>query len=293
MSTLQASGNYDILLAAAEEVNLMDALNSSDVTVFAPNDAVLRAYLGATNEARAIDTLGRIPPALLTALLQYHVVGSRVTWGNVNRAARNVTAVSLKPAGSARDTLYLSKDSVNVLSVNGARVTTPDNLTSNGIFHAIDKVLVPPAGNLVQTAQADSRFTALVAAVQKTGLTNALGGSTFTVFAPTNAAFAQLPDPYKTAASIAAITDQNQIAFLTRVLQYHVVRGRVFSPTLGLLQANVATLLPNATVRIRTSDGVSVLGAGNDGTASAVVIPDIAATNGVVHVIDRVLLPPM
>ncbi len=270
--------NFSLLERAVTRANLAQVLSTGSLTVFAPTDAAFQA--AGINEA----FIDNATPALLTAVLQYHVLGSRQAAADL--PAGNNTAVTTLGGG----TVYVTKNGNNV-SVNGARVTQADLAASNGVIHVIDKVLIPPVGNLVETALAnDDNFSLLVAAVQRAsqGSTNVAGvlsgAGPFTVFAPVNQAFVAAGFP--TVESIQA-TDP---AVLTRILTYHVVSGRVFSTNLAA--GAVPTLLQGANVTVGLNNGVQVTGAGNGGTASRVVLADVVATNGVIHAIDRVLLPP-
>jgi uncharacterized surface protein with fasciclin (FAS1) repeats len=162
---------------------------------------------------------------------------------------------------------------------------------SNGIIHVIDKVLFFPTQDVAQVAITNGNFKALVAALQKTGLVNVFTSvnTNVTVFAPTDAAFAQLPAPLNNAANIKSITDPATINTLRNVLLYHVVAGRVFSPDLreGITPN---TLLANSKVTISLTNGATVKGNGNT-TASKIIITNVLARNGVIHAIDQVLLP--
>jgi len=174
------------------------------------------------------------------------------------------------------------------VSVNGRRVTTADVAADNGVVHVIDGVLLPPGGDVVATVIANPQnFSLLAAAVTRagTGVVTALQSTTAaTVFAPTNQAFI---DAGFSATAIAAASP----AVLARVLQYHVVPGRVFS-TLLADGVTPATLL-GPTVRVNVSGaGVTVTGQGNGTNAATVVGPNNLSSNAVIHVINRVLLPP-
>ncbi len=268
--------NFSLLEAAVVEAGLANALSTGTLTVFAPTNDAFKAA-GYDTDAK-VKALGK---NVLTAILQYHVVGS------VQTAAAIPTADNTPVQTLGGGTVYVTKNA-NGVSVNGAKVTQADVSATNGVIHVIDKVLIPPAGNIVQIAQADARFSYLVAAVLRAseGSTNVAqvlsGTGPFTVFAPTNDAF-----------KAAGFNTENDIkaadpATLTKILTYHVVSGRVFST--NLTNGNVPTV-QGGTVAISLTNGVKVTGASNGGTASNVILADVAATNGVIHAIDRVLLP--
>ncbi len=270
-----ANNDFTLLRAAVQRAGLADALRSGSLTVFAPNDAAFRASGFAD-----VAAINAAPVATLTAILQYHVLGARTAASAIPTAENTqVTTLGNVPA-------FITKNAAGV-SVNGVRVIQPDVDAANGVIHVIERVLMPPAGNIVQVAQGNPAFSLLVAAVLRAsqGTTNVVqalsGAGPITVFAPTDAAFQAAGF-----ANVAAINAADPAA-LTRILTYHVVQGRVFST--NLTAGNVPTL-QGGSVTVALSP-VSVRGNGNGGTASNVTSANIVATNGVIHVIDRVLLP--
>ncbi len=137
-------------------------------------------------------------------------------------------------------------------------------------------------------------FNALNAAIQKTGLTTTLStpGLNATVFAPTDAAFAQLPAPFNNAANINSITDPNQIDFLKNVLLYHVVGGKVKSFDIAEGRSSATTLKPAGTSNDNTiyfSKGYGLLAING---STLVLVPNVPASNGIVHIVNKVLMPP-
>ncbi|HEU0111649.1 MAG TPA: fasciclin domain-containing protein, partial [Flavisolibacter sp.] len=168
--------------------------------------------------------------------------------------------------------------------VNNAKVIFKDVDASNGVIHVIDHVLMPPTQNLVQLAQSNPDLSTLVAAVVQAGAVGLLeSDGPFTVFAPTNMAFQNA----LAALGYSALVDVPNDALLN-ILAYHLIGARVFSYNLsdGLMPQTVQ----GGTVTISLNGGAKVKGNGNS-TASNIVAVDILATNGVVHVIDQVLLP--
>ncbi|MBC7919972.1 MAG: fasciclin domain-containing protein, partial [Ferruginibacter sp.] len=169
------------------------------------------------------------------------------------------------------------------------RVTQADVAASNGVIHVIDRVLSPPTQSIVELAQDNPALSLLVAAALRAGnmVVNTLSSSStggLTVFAPTNAAFQAAG--FANEAAINAASP----ATLANILTYHVVPGRVFSPIVP--NATDVTTAQGGTVRTTvTGTAVTVLGKSNNNQASSVTSADILATNGVVHVVDRVLLP--
>ncbi len=155
-------------------------------------------------------------------------------------------------------------------------MTTADVEASNGVIHVVDKVILPPT--VVNLALANENFTTLVQAVVKAGLVDALSGDgPFTVFAPTNDAFAALFAQL----GIAGIDDLTAEQLMP-ILTYHVVPGNVLSTELE--NGEVGTLNEGKKLTVNLSSGVKI-------NESAVVAADIQGANGVVHVIDKVLIP--
>ena len=291
-----ANPDFSILVAAVTRAGLANTLSGiTPYTVFAPTDAAFISYIknvlnvsSVTDKASAIAAVNTLPANVLADVLTYHVVSGSVKAADLT-AGTNVAVASIR---ATNKTIYVTKvASPLAVSVNGAKVTTADVAASNGTIHIIDQVLTPPAGDIVALASADPRFTALVAAAAKTDLVGALqGAGPLTVFAPTNDAFAKLSAPYNTVANINNITDANQIAALKNILLYHVVSARAYSTNLTNNQALTTLYGTTPTLAVGVGTGVTVKGNTNS-TASNVVIPNLTATNGVVHVIDQVLTP--
>ena len=163
--------------------------------------------------------------------------------------------------------------------VNGARVTSVDIPASNGIIHVIDSVMLPEAKSIVDLASEAGSFNTLLAAATKAGLAEALAGpGPFTVLAPTDDAFAKLP--HGTVDSL--LKPENREALAT-ILKYHVVPTRAFARD-AITAGNVGTLAEEEIV-FSIRDGQLTVNGAN------IVATDLDASNGVVHVIDTVLLP--
>jgi len=262
---------FELLKAAISRAGLQDDLNKpGNLTVFAPtNDAFINAGFKTTSDIAKADK------ETLRNILLFHVLGQRVPASAIPEA-NNTPVTTL-----SQQTLYATRNGSNV-SINGVSVVRADINASNGVIHVINRVLLPPVGNIVDVAQSNPAFSFLVAAVIRAELVNALqGDGPLTVFAPTNEAFinAGFPD-------ISSI-QQAKPADLTPILLYHVVAGRVFSSQLS--NGPVPTLLTPQTVGISLA-GPTVRGNRNS-SASNIIITDVVATNGVVHAIDQVLLP--
>ncbi|WP_128547556.1 fasciclin domain-containing protein [Larkinella soli] len=278
------SNDFTILEAAVIKAGLTDALKNPNLTIFAPNDAAFRAAGFA--DAAAVNAL---TAAQLTPILQYHVLPSTVTSSALPSGSNTAVQSNLSVSGTAVP-LYVTKNAGGVF-VNGAKVVAADVAVSNGVMHVIDQVLMPPptanGGGLVAVVAADTSLSLLATAATRVAAGNPAltavltGTSPYTVFAPTNAAFRAAG--FATAAAINAAP----IATLTNVLANHVVAGRIFSS--DLTNGDV-TAYGTGKLTVSTANGVTVKSPGIT-TAAAVTKANILATNGVVHKIDRVLLP--
>lgn len=258
-------GRFTTLVAALDAAGLVETLNGEGpFTVFAPTDDAFAKLPEGTVEA----LLGDIPT--LTEILLYHVVSGRAAAADV---------VNLTQAETVQGQPVVVSVNGSTVRVNEARVTQTDIEGSNGIIHVIDSVILPPSMDVVGVAVSDGRFSTLAAAVQAAGLIETLqSDGPFTVFAPTDAAFAKLPAG--TVDSLLA-----DIPTLTDILLYHVVPGRVVSGE--VVGVDSATSAQGASIDVSLNGG-SVFLNGD----SRVVETDILATNGVIHVIDAVILPP-
>ena len=277
-----ANANFTTLEAAVIKANLQATLSGAGpFTVFAPDDAAFTAS-GITSAV-----LNTLTPAQVSNILLYHTLGAKVT------AADVPAGPNAKVTTASGDSVFVTKNASGVY-INGIKVNTADVSADNGVIHVIGRVLTPPAGNIVETAVAgglDSLVKAVTRATTAPGgdptLAGTLSSATLTVFAPTNAAFTQL-------LGALSLTDINQIPIgtLLAVLRYHVVGGRAFSSDLA--NGNLAMLAGgNTTINLTngTGGGPTVTGNGNAGNRSNITATNIVCRNGVVHLIDRVLLP--
>ncbi len=284
VDTAVAAGSFTTLVAAVEAAGLVDTLKGEGpFTVFAPTDEAFAALPEGT-----IDALLADPTGDLTQILLYHVVPGKVM------AADLSDGLTADTAQGAPITFTIDGDSVKV---NDANVVTADIETSNGVIHVIDAIIMPPAAeeaaaeateapaeeaamaDIVDTAVAAGSFTTLVAAVEAAGLVDTLKGEgPFTVFAPTDEAFAALPE-----GTIDALL-ADPTGDLTQILLYHVVPGKVMAADLS--DGLTADTAQGAPVTF-TIDGDSVKV--NDAN---VVTADIETSNGVIHVIDAIIMPP-
>lgn len=250
-------------------------LGSGSFTVFAPTDDAFNALateLGITRAQLLADT------PLLTSVLQYHVLSTRVPRASVPLGkAISPLAGGIFKVDSVSGALVIT-DGRNRTS----RITQTDVGATNGIIHVVDRVLLPANRNIVQTAQALPQFSILVEAVVAANLQGALSGTgPLTVFAPTNDAFAALlAELGVTKAQLLANTP-----LLTKVLTYHVLPARV-------LKADIVPGTPVTTLQGETFTVTPALAITDQrGRSAAITGTDVLASNGVVHVIDRVILP--
>lgn len=274
---------HNLLEAAVIRAGLADALSNGTLTLFAPtDDAFRRAGFADENAIRNASI-----PAL-TRILLYHVIG-----GN-SFESQFIPEAQLEFKTLQGEEFPITRSGGNV-SVNGIRVTQADLIATNGVVHVIDRVLMPPMGNIVETAVANPNLTyLLMAAVVRASqgpvdVMRFLGTTPqLTVFAPTNQAFIDAGFP--TIASIQAADP----AVLTRILTYHVVAVPQFRRfySANLVNGAVPTVQgSNVLIALGSGPaGVTVKGISNP-ASSNVVIADVHTLNGVVHVIDRVLLP--
>jgi len=265
VETAQAAGSFSTLLAALDAAGLTSALEAEGpFTVFAPTDEAFAAI-----DSEVLNDL-LADSELLTAVLTYHVVPGLFTAEDV---AGLTDAVTLNGKSVA-----LSFDGSTV-KVDGATVTATDIEASNGIIHVIDQVILPePIADIIQVASGAGIFNTLLAAVDAAGLTETLkGDGPFTVFAPTDEAFAAIdPDALN-----ALLADPPALA---AVLTYHVVPGDY--PATQVLASNTLPTVNGAEASI------SLDGEGNPRIDDALITAtDIRARNGVVHIIDRVIFP--
>ena len=277
VDTAVADGRFTTLVAAVGAAELVDTLKGEGpFTVFAPTDDAFAALPAGTID----ELLKPENKQKLTDILLYHVVAGKVMAAEVTALASAATALGKDVA--------IKTDMGNVY-VNDSKVIITDIETSNGVIHVIDAVLLPPAEDammeekktIVDIAAADGRFNTLVAAVEAAGLAETLSGEgPFTVFAPTDDAFAALP-----AGTVESLLLPENKQALTDILLYHVVPGKVMAADVVTLTSAPTVLGKDVTITVK--DGKVFL---ND--TVQVIITDIEASNGVIHVIDAVLLPP-
>jgi transforming growth factor-beta-induced protein len=290
VQTAAVAGQFKTLTALVKQAGLAGALSKpGNLTVFAPTD---RAFAALKKNNPELFQKVASDKSLLRLVLTYHVVGKRIPAAAAIVAAKK----GLKIKTLQGERIALSFSNGRIVLNDSARVTLPNVRASNGIIHAINAVLVPPSltqepapaptRSIVEIAAGNPDFSTLVSLVQKAGLVSAISSpGPFTVFAPTNAAFEKLAKAAP-ATYAAVVADP---ALLTKVLTYHVVAGAIRSPqAVSAAQQNgkVSTLQGEA-ISLSIKDGKLTLNG-----SSTVVTADVLATNGVIHVIDTVIVPP-
>ena len=265
-----ANPDFSILVDAVVKAGLVDALSAADdeLTVFAPTNDAFVALLEATEGVSSLDDL---TVEQITDILLYHVLGGKTY-------ARDLSDGLIATTLNGEDVKF----TINEMGakINESNIVMTDIIASNGVIHVIDAVLTPPQ-NIVEIASANPDFSILVDAVVKAGLVDALSGDDeLTVFAPTNDAFVALLEATEGVSSL----DDLSVEQITDILLYHVIGGKVYSNQLS--DGQRAETLNGKFVEFTVNEeGIKV----ND---SNIAPADILASNGVIHVIDQVLLPP-
>ncbi len=277
VDTAVADGRFTTLVAAVQAAGLVDALKGEGpLTVFAPTDDAFAKLPAGTLDSLLLPENKQT----LTDILLYHVVDGKAMASDVVGLTAVTTLLGKDVTISVKDGEVFLNDTLKVIIT--------DIETSNGVIHVIDAVLLPPTEeaamdkmDIVDTAVADGRFTTLAAALQAAGLVETLKGEgPFTVFAPTDDAFAKLP-----AGTLDSLLLPENKQTLTDILLYHVVSGKVMAA--DVVNLTSAPTVLGKDISIKVQDGKVYL---ND--TVQVIITDIETANGVIHVIDAVLLPP-
>jgi transforming growth factor-beta-induced protein len=267
VDTAVSAGSFKTLVAAVQAADLVDALKGEGpYTVFAPTDEAF-----AKLPAGTVETL--LKPEnkeKLVGILTYHVVKGQVPASKV---------VSLSGATTLNGQRVDIKTEGGKVTVDQANVVKTDIQCSNGIIHVIDSVILPASDNLVVTAKKAGSFGTLLAAAQAAGLADALAsGGPFTVLAPTDDAFSKLPE-----GTVETLLKPENKEKLANILKYHVIAGRVYSD--AAVDGKEAKTLLGQNIRVSFGDAGAKI---ND---AKLLTTDIDASNGVIHVIDSVLLP--
>lgn len=268
--------DFNTLVSALEEADLTNTLSGAGpFTVFAPTDAAFGSFL-IENDLTAEELLAN--PAL-NDILTYHVVSGL-------RLSSDLEAGAVSSLEGTN--FYISEDPTGNFWINGsAQITEADIRASNGVIHTLDGVMVTPTQSIGEIAVAASeasnpQFTQLVAALSRVDLVDAVSGGSsdnLTVFAPTDAAFEQLFEDLGVS-GLEEVSDEN----LTSILLYHVVPARAFSQDLRQ-DASLPTLLEGENLTVDLAN----LQINESGLVPNAL--NIHGVNGVIHAIDRVLIP--
>ena len=264
VDTAVAAGSFNTLVKAVQAAGLVETLKGpGPFTVFAPTDEAFAKLPPGTVEGLLAN------PEKLKAVLTYHVVA-----GNV--MAADVSKLTFADTVNGQRVNISTKDGV---MIGNAKVTATDIKCTNGVIHVIDSVIMPETADVVAVAAKAGQFKTLAAALEAAGLVSTLQGTgPFTVFAPTDAAFAKLPK-----GTLEDLLKPENREKLKSVLTYHVVPGRIFSDQ--AVKAKTAKTVQGGSIEIMVKDGKAM--ANN----AEIVKTDINASNGVIHVIDAVLMP--
>ena len=268
VETAVKAGKFKTLAAALGAADLVDTLKGpGPFTVFAPSDeAFAKLPAGTVETLLKPENKGK-----LAGILTYHVVPGKVL------AKQVVGLAGAKTVNGQRVDIKVADSTV---MVDGAKVVTTDIECDNGVIHVIDSVILPADKNIPEVATAAEKFKTLLAAVKAAGLVDTLvGKGPFTVFAPTDEAFAKLPG-----STVQDLLKPENKQKLVDILTYHVVPGRVYSE--DAVAAKIAKTVQGASIMVTVgSDGAKINNA-------KLLMTDLDASNGVIHVIDTVLTPP-
>lgn len=274
------SNDFTTLVAALKKADLVSTLiEGGDFTVFAPTNAAF--------EAAGITSLDGLSAEDLTPILLYHVVSGKVMSTDLGDIAGGVVT-TLNADGFANFYLSLGEQ----VYINGSsQVTSVDIEKDNGVIHVINKTLTPPTQTVVDiavalsTAEEGAEFTTLVALLTDPAQSAVLEAisdeeGNFTIFAPTDAAFDAISEV------TATLTDEQ----ISNVLKYHVVPGRIFSTDLS--DGITPETVNEETITVNVGEGVTLTDKSGGDDANVIQV-NVHGINGVIHVIDKVLIPTL
>ena len=263
------TGVHDTLVDALVQAELVSTLQGDGpFTVFAPTD---QAFADAGIDLSTFDTDEEI--AVLTDILLYHVYTAGAVY------AADVTDGLTVAMANGDDATFTVTD--GTVMIGDATVTTADVMASNGVIHVIDMVLMPPADlvDIAAVAMSTGVHDSLVAALVKADLVSTMQGvGPYTVFAPTDQAFTNA------GIDLDAFTTDEEIAALTDILLYHVYSGAVYAA--DVTDGLAVEMVNGDYAQFTVTEGTVMI---EDATVTAA---DVMASNGVIHVIDKVLMPP-
>ena len=268
-----SAGDFGTLLAAAKAAGLVDTLRGEGpLTVFAPTDEAFAKLPDGTVES----LLRPENKDALVAILAYHVVPGRLESGDVLKQK------TLATVNGQRADIAMKKGKP---MIDGATIIATDVEATNGVVHVIDAVILPESKNVLEIAKGADSFYTLAAAIEAAGLVDVLKGKgPFTILAPTDEAFAKLP-----AGTLETLLKPENKDTLRNILMYHVVPGRVYADQVVKLKSAPTAAGVSAPIEVKKGEGKKGTVVRIDG--ATVVKTDIEASNGVIHVIDSVILP--
>lgn len=267
---LSEQSNLSTLAQAVQTSDLLNTLDEEGpYTVFAPSDEVFANYTGYTVDQLLLEENREI----LNKILKYHTITGRIMSSDLKDGQATATVQGEK-------VIIQTEDGIKV---NDAHITTADLEADNGVIHIIDKVLLPLSmqeKTIAQLAIADDRLSTLVEALKADNLVKTLQSKgPFTVFAPTNEAFAALPE-----GTVESLLEPENKEILASLLSYHVVTNSLMAEDLTT-GTNLISVQGEPLKIAITEQNTAVAGA-------TVISPNIKASNGVVHVVNTVMIPP-
>ncbi len=273
VQTAVNAGKFNTLAAALKAADLVKTLKGEGpFTVFAPTDEAFKKLPPGTVEM----LLKPENKEKLVSLLTYHVVAGAV---NAEKVMSMKTATTVN--GQRVD---IAVKGGKVILDGKSTVTMADVKASNGIIHAIDTVIMPVDKDILTVAGEAGSFNTLAKAIQAAGLVDVLKGKgPFTVFAPTDEAFAKLP-----AGTVENLLKPENKDQLKAILTFHVLPARVYADKAVTMTESIKTV-QGTTFAISVKDGKAMIG--NDKAMATITATDIEASNGVIHVIDSVIMP--
>lgn len=294
---IQANANYSVLANAIEMAGMASTFTSVSAdegypfTVFAPTNDAFEALLADLNGAFGWDTLEDVPTATLSDILSYHLIEG------ANNTSSDVLGSELTT--SLGDTFSISAEGlIGDASYSDANITLTDIQAVNGMMHGVDKVLLPDSVfqsvlsatlDIVERSE-DRGYSSFLAAVNKAGLSETLMGGEYTVFVPSNEAFTAMFATIGNFESLDDFDTEEELAVLSDLLMYHVVEGTVLASQLSDGQSITTVYGDNITVDL-SGDSPRLKPSFEEAIPSTVSATNIGATNGVIHEINRVLVP--
>lgn len=275
---INQTAHLSLLKSAVARAGLTETFRTGSITLFAPTDEAFRTA-GYTTQT----TLDTLPVAALKQLLQYHLLNTRLSG-----SALPIGTPTTVPTALVTATMSLFKAADGQTYANAARVVQPDIGANNSVMYVIDRVLPIPSQTTVELVRASPNLTLFRLAIERVGglVSSVLLSPTdrgITVFAPSDVAFRAAGFTTEDAIRSA------DVSRLTEILRYHIINSRAFTPTLRT--GELTTIQGTALLVTVNTKGITITGKGNPAVAGNLLQTDLTSTNGVVHVIDRVLLP--